>query len=110
MGWGAPLLSGPCPAAGRGRIRRSLERHADLVYETFAPKPNRHFELTQNHDFIPTSGLAVAALALMGESPNAAKCITEGPEEQRGYHLRLETPAAARTTIRVELTVVRPEP
>jgi len=110
IGWAYDLLYDRFTPAERDRIRRSLERHADLVYETFAPKPNRHFELTQNHDFIPTSGLAVAALALMGESPNAAKCITEGPEEQRGYHLRLETPAAARTTIRVELTVVRPEP
>ena len=28
---------------------------------------------TQNHDFIPTSGLAVTALALMGESKDAEK-------------------------------------
>ena len=37
------------------------------------PKPGRRFNFTQNHDFIPTAGLAVAALALMGESPDAPK-------------------------------------
>ena len=49
----------------RERIRASLERHAALVYEHFTPSPKRQrFEFTQNHDFIPTAGLAVAALAL----------------------------------------------
>jgi uncharacterized protein DUF4962/heparinase II/III-like protein len=73
IGWAYDLLYDRFTPAERDRIRRSLERHADLVYEAFAPKPNRHFEFTQNHDFIPTSGLAVAALALMGESPDAGK-------------------------------------
>ena len=35
--------------------------------------PKRQFTFTQNHDFIPTSGLAVTALALMGESKDAEK-------------------------------------
>ena len=73
IGWAYDLLYDRFTPAERDRIRRSLERHADLVYEAFAPRPKGQFEFTQNHDFIPTSGLAVAALALMGESPNAEK-------------------------------------
>ena len=73
IGWAYDLLYDRFTPAERDRIRASLERHADLVYDAFAPKPKQRFEFTQNHDFIPTSGLAVAALALMGESPNAEK-------------------------------------
>ena len=71
LGWAYDLLYNDLSPAERGRIRASLERHADLVYDAFAPKPQRRMNFTQNHDFIPTSGLAVTALALMGESPRA---------------------------------------
>jgi len=71
IGWAYDLLYNEFTPAERARIRASLERHADLVYDAFAPKPKRQLNFTQNHDFIPTSGLAVAALALMGESPRA---------------------------------------
>jgi hypothetical protein len=40
-------------------------------------------------------------------APGRPGSITEGPEEQRGYDLRLEVPAAARAAIRVELKVAR---
>jgi hypothetical protein len=73
IGWAYDLLYHDFTAAERARIRASLERHADLVYDAFAPKPKKQLNFTQNHDFIPTSGLAVTALALMGESPNAEK-------------------------------------
>jgi hypothetical protein len=73
IGWAYDLLYDHLTPEERGRIRRSLERHADLVYDAFAPKRNRKFNFTQNHDFIPMSGLAVTALALMGESPDAEK-------------------------------------
>ncbi len=73
IGWAYDLLYDRLTPEERDRIRRSLERRADLVYEAFAPKPDRQFNFTQNHDFIPTAGLAVAALALMGESSNAEK-------------------------------------
>lgn len=73
IGWAYDLLYQEFTPAERGRIRASLERHAELVYDAFAPKPGRRLNFTQNHDFIPTAGLAVAALALMGESPGAAK-------------------------------------
>ena len=73
IGWAYDLLYDQFTPDERARIRRALERHADLVYDAFAPKPGRQFAFTQNHNFIPTAGLAVAALALMGESPNAEK-------------------------------------
>ena len=73
IGWAYDLLYADFTPAERARIRASLERHAELVYDAFAPKPTRQLNFTQNHDFIPTAGLAVTALALMGESPNAEK-------------------------------------
>lgn len=73
IGWSYDLLYSDFTEAERARIRRSLERHATLVYDAFAPGPKKQFNFTQNHDFIPTSGLAVAALALMGESKDAEK-------------------------------------
>jgi hypothetical protein len=73
IGWAYDLLYHDFTPDERARIRTSLERHAELVYEAFAPKPTRQLNFTQNHDFIPTAGLAVTALALMGESPNAGK-------------------------------------
>ncbi len=73
IGWAYDLLYHEWTAAERARIRQSLERHAGLVYDAFAPKPKRRHSFTQNHNFIPTAGLAVTALALMGESPDAPK-------------------------------------
>jgi hypothetical protein len=84
IGWAYDLLYDRLTPAERDRIRASLERHADLVYEAFAPKPKSRFNFTQNHDFIPTAGLAVAALALMGESPNAARWAALA----RAHHVR----------------------
>ena len=73
IGWAYDLLHDQLTQAERARIRASLERHAALVYDYFAPKPGKRFNFTQNHNFIPTSGLAVTALALMGESQDAEK-------------------------------------
>ncbi len=73
IGWAYDLLYDEFTPAERGRIRASLERHAGLVYDAFAPKPGKRFAFTQNHNFIPTAGLAVTALALMGESADAPK-------------------------------------
>ena len=76
IGWAYDLLYHELTPAERERIRASLERHAGLVHDYFAPGPGgagKRFNFTQNHDFIPTSGLAVAALALMGESADAPK-------------------------------------
>ena len=73
IGWAYDLLHAEFTAGERARIRISLERHANLVYDAFAPKPGRTLRFTQNHDFIPTAGLAVTALALMGESKDAER-------------------------------------
>jgi hypothetical protein len=73
IGWAYDLLYHDLSEPERRRIRASLERHATLVYDYFAPAPGKRFNFTQNHDFIPTSGLAVTALALMGESADAGK-------------------------------------
>jgi hypothetical protein len=69
IGWAYDLLYHDLTEAERQRIRSSLERHAGLVYDHFASKKKLSF--TQNHDFITTSGLGIAALALIGESKNA---------------------------------------
>jgi len=73
IGWAYDLLYDDFTPAERARIRTSLERHAGLVYDAFALKPKRTLRFTQNHDFIPTAGLAVTALALMGESKDAER-------------------------------------
>jgi len=73
IGWAYDLLYDDFSVAERTRVQRSLERHAALVYDALAPKPGRKLTFTQNHDFIPTAGLAVAALALMGESKGAER-------------------------------------
>jgi hypothetical protein len=73
IGWAYDLLYADFTESERARIRASLERHAGLVHDAFAPSGRKRFPFTQNHDFIPTAGLAVAALALMGESQDAPK-------------------------------------
>ena len=74
IGWAYDLLYHELTLEERGRIRASLERHAALVHAHFTPSPKRtRFEFTQNHNFIPTAGLGVAALALLGESPDAER-------------------------------------
>ncbi|MEO5763119.1 MAG: DUF4962 domain-containing protein [Vicinamibacteria bacterium] len=73
IGWAYDLLYDDFTPAERLRVRTSLERHAGLVYDAFLPKPGKTVRFTQNHDFIPTAGLAITALALMGESKDAEK-------------------------------------
>jgi hypothetical protein len=73
IGWAYDLLYHDLSAQERARIRTSLERHCRFVYDYFAPAAGKRFNFTQNHNFIPTSGLAVAALALLGESEDAEK-------------------------------------
>jgi hypothetical protein len=73
IGWAYDLLYDDFTADERARIRASLIRHAGLVYDHFAPGPGKRLHFTQNHDFIPTAGLAVTALALMGEADDAPR-------------------------------------
>lgn len=73
IGWAYDLLHADLTPEERARIRASLERHARLVHDYFAPRPGKRLAFTQNHDFIPTAGLGVAALALLGESEDAPR-------------------------------------
>ncbi len=73
IGWAYDLLHDDFSAGERARLRASLARHSGLVYDYFAPGPGKRLSFTQNHDFIPTAGLAVAALALLGEVDDAPR-------------------------------------
>jgi hypothetical protein len=73
MGVGYDLLYNELTPAERDRYRASIARHGHLLYTFFAPRPGRAYAYSQNHTFIPMSGLAVAAYALYGEVPEAAQ-------------------------------------
>lgn len=74
IGWAYDLLYHELTTRERATIRAALERHAALVDAYFRPGgPRSRFEFTQNHNFIPTAGLGVAALALLGESEEAER-------------------------------------
>jgi len=71
MGWAYDLLYHDLTPAERTKYRDKLIRQARLMYEFFTPKPGKTYAYSQNHTFIPISGLAVTAYALMGETPEA---------------------------------------
>lgn len=71
MGWGYDLLYNDLTPAERARIREKLVKQARLLHEFFKPKSGKTYAYSQNHTFIPISGLAVAAYALMDEVPEA---------------------------------------
>jgi hypothetical protein len=73
MGVAYDLLYNDLSEAERKRYRAGIARHAHLLYEYFAPRPGRTWSYSQNHTFIPIAGLAVAAYAVYGEVPEAAK-------------------------------------
>ena len=71
IGWAYDLLYHDLtePSARASARRSSGTRGSSTT--TSRPGPAKRFNFTQNHDFIPTAGLAVTALALMGESADA---------------------------------------
>jgi hypothetical protein len=71
MGWGYDLLYNDLTPAQRTRIRDKLVKQAHLLHEFFKPKSGKSYAYSQNHTFIPISGLAVTAYALMDEVPEA---------------------------------------
>ncbi len=71
MGWGYDLLYHDLTPAERTRIREKLVKQAKLLHEFFKPKSSKTYAYSQNHTFIPISGLAVAAYALIDEVPEA---------------------------------------
>lgn len=71
MGWAYDLLYNDLTPAERTRIREKLVKQAKLLHEFFKPKSGKTYAYSQNHTFIPISGLAVTAYALMDEVPEA---------------------------------------
>lgn len=71
MGWGYDLLYHDLTPAERTRIKDKLVKQAKLLHEFFRIKNGKTYPYSQNHTFIPISGLAVTAYALMDEVPEA---------------------------------------
>lgn len=71
MGWGYDLLYNDLTPAEREKYRNKLIKQARLLYDFFKPKSGKTYAYSQNHTFIPISGLAVTAYALMGETEEA---------------------------------------
>ncbi|MEP6944301.1 MAG: DUF4962 domain-containing protein [Acidobacteriota bacterium] len=71
MGWGYDLLYNDLTPAEQDKYRTKLIRQARLMYDFFKPKTGKSYAYSQNHTFIPVTGLAIAAYALMGETPEA---------------------------------------
>ncbi len=71
MGWAYDLLYHDLTEAERTKYRTKLIRQARIMYDFFKPKNGRTYAYSQNHTFIPTSGLAVTAYALMDETDEA---------------------------------------
>ncbi|HEX8268216.1 MAG TPA: DUF4962 domain-containing protein [Pyrinomonadaceae bacterium] len=71
MGWAYDLLYHDLTDAERVKYREKLIKQARLLYDFFKPKSGKSYAYSQNHTFIPISGLAVTAYALMDETPEA---------------------------------------
>lgn len=71
MGWAYDLLYNDLSQAERDKYRTKLVRQAKLMFDYFKPKSGKTYAYSQNHTFIPISGLAVTAYALMDETPEA---------------------------------------
>jgi hypothetical protein len=71
MGWAYDLLYDDFTAGERAKYREKLIRQARLLHDFFKPKNGKTYAYSQNHTFIPISGLAVTAYALMGETDEA---------------------------------------
>lgn len=71
MGWAYDLLYHDLTPAERDKYRGKLIKQARLLYEFFKPKSGKSYAYSQNHTFIPITGLAVTAYALMGETDEA---------------------------------------
>jgi hypothetical protein len=71
MGWAYDLLYLDLTDAEREKYRNKLIKQARLLYEFFKPKSGKSYAYSQNHTFIPISGLGVTAYALYDEVPEA---------------------------------------
>ena len=66
------MLYNDLDPADRIIIRDGLARHAKAIYDSFDPATRkRSFPFDQNHTYIPATALTTAALALLGDVPEA---------------------------------------
>lgn len=72
LGWGYDLLYHDLTEQERTRYRDKLIKQSRLMADYFKPKSGKTFAYSQNHTFIPITGLGVAAYALYDETPEAA--------------------------------------
>jgi len=71
LAWGYDLLYHDLTETERTRYREKLIKQARLMADYFKPKSGKTFAYSQNHTFIPITGLGVAAYALYDETPEA---------------------------------------
>jgi hypothetical protein len=71
MGWGYDLLYHDLTEQERATYRNKLVRQARLMFDYFKPKPGKTYAYSQNHTFIPITGLAITAYALYDEVDEA---------------------------------------
>lgn len=71
LGWGYDLLYHDLTEKERSRYREKLIKQARLMADYFKPKSGKTFAYSQNHTFIPITGLGVVAYALYDETPEA---------------------------------------
>lgn len=71
LGWGYDLLYNNLTPAERDKYKAKLVKQAKLMYDFFKPKSGKSYAYSQNHTFIPITGLAIAAYALEGETADA---------------------------------------
>ncbi|MDX6385649.1 MAG: hypothetical protein QOK48_3222, partial [Blastocatellia bacterium] len=77
LAWGYDLLYHDLTELERTRYRDKLIKQARLMADYFKPKPGKTFAYSQNHTFIPITGLGVAAYALYDETPEARLWASE---------------------------------
>ncbi|MEX0885624.1 MAG: DUF4962 domain-containing protein [Phycisphaeraceae bacterium] len=65
------LLHGRLDGADQRAVRDGLIAHARAIHDSFEPDPDTRWRFDQNHTYIPATALAAAALALIGETPEA---------------------------------------
>ena len=76
LGWAYDLLYHDLTPEELTRYRATLVLHGNLMYKSLALKPGKQLHYSQNHLFIPTAGLGIAAYALYGDVPEAAQWAT----------------------------------
>ncbi len=95
MGCAYDLLYNDLTKIERDKYRAKLAIQARLMYEFFKPKSGKTYAYSQNHTFIPISGLAITAYALMGETDDAkdwAHLCKQGPLFRLNHYRKLSLP------------------